>query len=209
MIQIKKHSSVKVPPETKVYFDIRKFDVGELLEFEITMDLFFSTDQSKYEFYIEQVPANNYYDSYYWDKDNLRYVTNKNVSCEIGGECTFSWEEIKQAGKNYIYIIPTEPYPNFYTSYYKEIEIEHLGGGLSDGAIAGIAIGCIIFVVIIVIIFISCCCFSCCPSGTIRPGIISGPTAVSVTVATPIYPLPVYPQAVYQTAVPYSSGVYI
>ena len=234
--ELKKHGSVEVVPGTQVYFDLRKFDVGELLEFEITMDLFFGDAQSKskYEFYIEQVPANNYYDSTYWNINNLRKVTDTKVSCESDGECTFSWEEIKKEGMNYIYIIPIEPFYGFYTLYDEEIEIEHLGGGLSAGAIAGIVIGCVAFVAIIVIIIVCCCCrcnpgcqtccynccpcchccFCCCPNRTVRPGIITGPSAVSVAVANPIYPQPVYPQPVYpqpvyQPAIPYSSGGYI
>ena len=233
--ELKKHSSVTVPPDTKVYFDLRKFDVGELLKFEITMDLFFSKDKSKYEFYIEQVPASNYYDSNYWNTNNLRKVVNKNVSCDSDDECTFSWEEIKQAGMNYIYIIPPAPYSNFYTFWDNEIEIEHLGG-LSAGAIAGIVIGCLAFVGIIAAIIGCCCCrnnprcytccYNCCPcchcclcccsrtqngkGGIVTPDIVQGPAPVPVEVATPIYPPPVYPQTVYTPkAVPYSSGVYI
>ena len=233
--ELKKHGSVEVPPETKVYFDIRKFDVGKLLEFEITMDLFHGGDRTKYEFYIEQVPATSYYDSHYWDTNNLRKVINKNVSCDSDDECTFSWEEIKEEGKNYIYIIPLAPFSNFYTFWDKEIEIEHLGG-LSAGAIAGIVIGCLAFVGIIAAIIGCCCCrnnprcytccYNCCPcchcclcccrssqyglSSTvpITPAVIPGPTPVSVV--TPVYPPPVYPPPVYPSSIPYSSsGAYI
>ena len=207
--ELKKHSSVKVPPDTRVYFDLSKFDVGESIEFEITMDLSVRGDRSNYEFQIDQVSAISYI-SDNWD--SLPRVTSRKVSCEIGGECTFSW-----------------------AGYSKKIEIEHLGGGLSAGAIAGIVIGCIVFVAIIVIMISCCCCrcnpgcqtscYSCCPcchccscccprvqygiGGAVRPGFITGPTAVPVAVATPIYPPPVYPQPVYQPAVPYSSGAYI
>ena len=235
--ELKKHGSVEVPPETKVYFDIRKFDVGKLLEFEITMDLShgFSSDRTQYEFYIEQVPATSYYDSHYWNTNNLRKVVNKNVSCDSDDECTFSWEEIKEEGKNYIYIIPLAPFSNFYTFWDKEIEIEHLGG-LSAGAIAGIVIGCLAFVGIIAAIIGCCCCrnnprcytccYNCCPcchcclcccrssqyglSSTvpITPAVIPGPTPVSVV--TPVYPPPVYPPPVYPSSIPYSSsGAYI
>ena len=226
--ELKKHSSVKVSPNTRVYFDLSKFDIGELIEFEITMDLSNGGNRNNYVFEIDQVSAISY-NSGNWA--SLPRVTSSDVSCKSGGECTFSWEETKEVGKDYIYIIPLAPYPG----YSKKIEIEHLDGGLSAGAIAGIVIGCIVFVAIIVIIISCCCCrcnpgcqtscYSCCPcchccscccprvqygiGGAVRPGFITGPTAVPVAVATPIYPPPVYPQPVYQPAVPYSSGAYI
>ena len=226
--ELKKHSSVKVPPDTRVYFDLSKFDVGESIEFEITMDLSNGGYRNKYDFKIDQVSAISYI-SDNWA--SLPQETSRDVSCKSGGECTFSWEETKEVGKDYIYIIPHTPYPG----YSKKIEIEHLGGGLSAGAIAGIVIGCIVFVAIIVILISCCCCrcnpgcqtscYSCCPcchccscccprvqygiGGAVRPGFITGPTAVPVAVATPIYPPPVYPQPIYQPAVPYSSGAYI
>ena len=81
--ELSKYSSVKVKPETKVYLDISSFSVGELISFEIDMYVFFgdSSCKERYEFYIEQVPATNYYDSHYWDLNVLRKVINKNVSC--------------------------------------------------------------------------------------------------------------------------------
>lgn len=221
--ELKKHSSVKVSPNTRVYFDLSKFDVGESIEFEITMDLSNGGNRNNYVFEIDQVSAISYI-SDNWA--SLPRETSSDVSCKSGGECTFSWEETKEVGKDYIYIIPLAPD----TGYSKKIEIEHLGGGLSAGAIAGIVIGCIVFVAIIVIMISCCCCrcnpgcqtscYSCCPcchccscccprvqygiGGAVRPGFISGPTAVPVAVATPIYPPPVY-----QPAIPYSSGAYI
>ena len=36
-IQLKKHSSVKVKPGTKVYLDLSSFEIGELISFEIEM----------------------------------------------------------------------------------------------------------------------------------------------------------------------------
>ena len=39
--QLKKHSSVKVAPLTRVYFDTKDFQTGELISLEIKMDLFF------------------------------------------------------------------------------------------------------------------------------------------------------------------------
>ena len=133
--ELSKHGSVKVAPNTKVYLDISTFPVGELISFDIDMDLFYGSlsDRESYEFFIEQVPANTYYDSYYWDLTILHKVINKNVSCS-GDDCTFKWEEIKEEGKNFIYIYPPPPYDNFYTFWGEKIKITHLGGsGLSAG----------------------------------------------------------------------------
>jgi hypothetical protein len=227
--ELKKHSSVKVPPGTRVYFDISEFNDGELIEFEMTMDLFFGGDRTKYQFRIGQVSATKYSG----DWESLPLVTNKNVVCDFDDECVFSWSEIKEAGKNSIYIIPLPPYG--YTTWDKEIEIEHLGG-LSGGAIAGIVLGCIAFVGIIAAIIGCCCCklnprcytccYTCCPcchcclcccrssqygistAVQISPGIMPGPVPVSVPVSAPFYPQPVPP--VYPPpGVPYSSAAYI
>ena len=233
--ELKKHSSVKVDPDTKVYFDLSPFDVGELIQFELIMDFFHILDKSKYVFYIEQVPANSYHDSTYWDKSKLREVINRNVSCDDDGECTFSWDEIKEEGKNFIYIIPRNPDFSF-TFFGNKIKIKHLGG-LSDGAIAGIVLGCLAFVGIIAAI-IGClccktnprcytCCYRCCPcchcclcccrstqyaiNGTVHvqvpPAVIPAP--VPAVIPDPYYPQPVYPQPAYAPAAPYSSGAYI
>ena len=85
--ELKKHSSVKVIPDTKVYLDLSNFETGDLIAFEIEMDLFYGSQTSFYEFYIDQVPASSYYDPTYWS--NLRRVKNANVSCESDNECTF------------------------------------------------------------------------------------------------------------------------
>ena len=175
--ELSKHGSVKVAPNTKVYLDISTFPVGELISFDIDMDLFYGSlsDRESYEFFIEQVPANTYYDPYYWDLTILHKVINKNVSCS-GDDCTFKWEEIKEEGKNFIYIYPPPPYDNFYTFWGEKIKITHLGGsGLSAGAIIGIVFGCIFFIVIIILLIVCCCCcrngntcyaccYRCCPS---------------------------------------------
>ena len=41
--QLKKHSSVKVIPDERVYFDISSFEVGDLITIEIIMDLWHGT----------------------------------------------------------------------------------------------------------------------------------------------------------------------
>ena len=167
--QLKKHSSVKVIPDTKVYLDIKDFEIGDLISFEIEMDLFYGNQTSFYEFYIDQVPASSYYDPTYWS--NLRRVKNANVSCESDNECTFKWEEIKKEGNNYIYIKTPEPFGDFYTFWEKRIKIENVGGNLSVGAIIGIVFGVIAFIVILVVLISCCCCYCsqtnrcslCCP----------------------------------------------
>ena len=83
--ELKKHSSLKVSPGTKVYLDLSSFKTGELISFEIEMDLLFAGKSTVYEFYIDQVPASSYYDSNYWN--SLRKVQNGNSSCDDYEEC--------------------------------------------------------------------------------------------------------------------------
>ena len=141
------------------------FEVGELIQFEITMDLSHGWDTSQCKFYIQHVGASTHYDGTAWA--NLPLMTNKNVSCDSDDDCTFSWDEIKQEGKNYIYISVPEPYSGFYSFWDEKIKIKHLGG-LSDAAIAGIVLGCCAFVGIIAAIIGCCCCkynprcYTCC-----------------------------------------------
>ena len=228
--ELSKHGSVKVIPETKVYMDISSFKTGELISFEITMDLFYgSSDTDSYTFKIDQVPASNYYDPDCWN--NLRIVTNKNVT-KSGDDYTFSWEEIKQEGKNYIYIFPPAPFPDFYTFWGEKIKITNLGGGLSTGAIIGIVLGVIFFIIILIILIFVCCycckcgncclccrCCSCCPccrrynyNVQVNQPIYPQPVYSQPAYPQPVYPQPVYPQPVYpQPAYPqpaYSQPVY-
>ena len=163
--KLPEHGSVTVEPKTKVYFDISSYHIGDSISFEINMDLFFGEPscKEKYEFYIEQVPTKSYSDPYYWSFENLRKVTNKNVSCS-GEDCTFTWEEIVEKGNYFIYIYPPTPFDGFYTMWGNKIKITHLGGGLGAGAIVGIVFGCLILLVILIIL-ISCCC-GCCRQGS-------------------------------------------
>lgn len=231
--QLKKHSSVKVAPLTRVYFDIKDFETGELISLEIKMDLFFGGNTNRYDFYIEQVPATSYYDPYYWDLDHLRFVENGNVTCDSDRECTFTWEEIKEEGKNFIFIIPPAPFDDFYTFWDKKIKIKNPGGELSGGAIAGIVIGCILFaaLAITLIAIAGCCCCNkscgdCCPSCAccaccfccnrihymtgmginvqVQPAILPPPASVPVYPAQ--VPPPVYPQPIYPTPA-YQPGI--
>ena len=213
--ELPKHSSVKVSPGTRVYFDLSPFKTGELISFEIILDLIF--DKDEYKFQIGQISSNSPYDVSSWE--NLHTVINKNVSCDdFGDECTFTWDEVKQDGKNYIYIIPSKP---SYSLWDGKIKIKHLGG-LSAGAIVGIVFGCLaIFAIIITVISCCCCrlnpscygcCYRCCPSCACagcacchccgrplnaRTNIqIQPPVVVPVTNAVypPQYPMP-YPSA--------------
>lgn len=210
--ELPKHSSVKVSPDTRVYFDLSPFKTGELISFEIILDLIFVKDE--YKFQIDQISSDSPYDISSWE--NLHTVVNKNVSCDdFGDECTFTWDEVKQEGKNYIYIIPSKPSYSFWDG---KIKIKHLGG-LSAGAIVGIVFGCIaIFTIIIVIISCCCCrlnpscygcCYRCCPSCAGCASCCSccyccrtpfiGPPAV-VPVSNAVYP----PQ--YPNVMPYPSA---
>lgn len=154
--ELKKHSSVKVVPNTKVYLDLSSFEIGDLISFEIKMDLFFGGNTNYYEFYIDQVPATSYYDPNYWN--NLPLVRNGNVSCDVDRECVFKWEEIKKEGSTYIYIIAPTPFEDFYTSWNKKIKIINLGGELNAGEIIGIVFGVIAFIAILVVLIVCCCC---------------------------------------------------
>ena len=152
--KLSKYSSVSVAPNTNVYLDLSSFKKGDLISLEIGMDLFFGGNRNYYEFYIDQVPASTYYDSSYWN--SLRKVKNSNVTCSTGKYCTFTWQEIKKEGSNYIYIIPPTPFSDFYTFWGKKIKISNTGG-LSTGAILGIVFGVIGFIAIIAVIIICCC----------------------------------------------------
>ena len=212
--ELKKYSSVKVYPGEQVYMDIRDFDIGDTIKLEIKMNIFSDGSKERYDFYIDQVPASNFHDNYYWT--GLRKVTNKKVSCD-DDKCTFRWDEIKQAGNNYIYIKPVEPYNSQY--WYDIIKIKNLGG-LSLGAIVGIVFGCIVFAAIAsIIISYYCCkrnarcynycrCCGCCPcyrqkgytgayntSVQIQPAIYPKPLVIPGVVPSPT-PVPVYPNAV-------------
>lgn len=217
--KLKKHSSVKVAPNTKVYLDLSDFDTGDLISFEIEMDLFFgsSSETNAYEFYIDQVPATSYYDPNYWN--NLRKVNNANVSCESGDDCTFSWEEIKKEGNTYIYIIPPEPFTDFYTFWGEKIKIKNIGGKLAAGAIVGIVIGVIAFIVILIVLISCCCCVfsqnkrcclccqccNCCCCKKTSYGVV---VQANVPYQQPVYQTPVAVNPVYPAPAPAPAPVY-
>jgi hypothetical protein len=205
--KLSKYSSVKVAPKVNVYLDLSSFKTGDLISLEIGMDLFFGGNTKTYEFYIDQVPASSYYDSKYWN--SLRKVKNSNVTCSRGDYCTFTWEEIKKEESTYIYIIPPEPFSDFYTFWGYKIKIINTGG-LSTGEIVGIVLGVVGFLVILGII-IYCCCY--------RKRYYGIEVPANNTVQQPAYqppvqnyqsPGPIYqpPGPAYQTPVqPYPQGI--
>ena len=90
--ELSKYGSLSVIQDTKVFLDITSFNMGKLITFEISMDLFLSHENTiSYTFQIEQV------DSWYWN--NLRTVINNNVTGSSSKKI-FKWEEIKQEEKN-------------------------------------------------------------------------------------------------------------
>ena len=219
--ELKKYSSVTVKSETKVYLDISSFKVGDLISFEIKMNLFFSSYRDSYTFQIGQITASSYYDPNCLN--NLQTVINKNLtSKDTFDDSTFTWEEVKEEGKNYIFIITKEPYSGFFSSYGNKIKISNKGG-LSSGSIAGIVVSVVLFVLIIVLIILLCrychqccsccsCCDCCCGCNCFLPikrnySVVIPTPNIQVQVQQPIYPQPVYPQPVYQQPV-YQEPVY-
>lgn len=153
--KIYKYSSVRVEPGTRVYLDISSFKTGELVKLEFSMDLFWgpSNIRYSYEFKIGQHYSKDIeYDSYW---TGLTSVVNRNYTCS-GSYCYYPWNEIKQAGSNYLLIIPSTPFTGFYTIHKEKIKVNHLGG-LSAGAIVGIVFGCIGGVVLLIVLIIKCC----------------------------------------------------
>ena len=219
--ELPKYSSVTVKPETKVYLDISSFKVGDLISFEFKMDLFFSSYRDRFTFQIAQVSASSYYDPNCWN--NLPVVVNKNLTSEdTFDDSIFTWEEIKEEGKNYIFIIPRDPLSTSHSSWDDEIKISNVGG-LSTGDIVGIVVGVVSFILIIILIILLCrychkccsccsCCDCCCGCNCFLPlksnyrQVILTPN-IQVQVQQPVYPQPVYQQPTYQQPV-YQQPVY-
>ena len=125
--ELKKYSSASVIPGTRVYLNISSFNTGELICLTFNMNLFFVDDDSQresYTFQIDQVSATNYDVPELWN--NLRTVTNQNVTKKDMKNYIFSWNEVKQEGKNYIFIIPITPFENYYNFWKNEIDIKNI-----------------------------------------------------------------------------------
>ena len=196
--KLAKYDSVNVAPNTHVYLDISSFKTGDTITIEIDMDVFFGDDKNKkqYDFQIDQVSASSYSDYNSWKY--LRPVNNSNVSCS-GWDCAFTWNEIKRAGSNYIFIIPPSPFSD-YEFFEKTIKIRHMGG-LSAGQIAGIVVGVVVFVGAFALII-----YCCVRRQVIRGGVVPQPgvpittytqpivtTTPIISVPPPAYPSPVQP----------------
>ena len=154
--ELKKFGSAEIIPDTKVYLDITSFNTGDVISFEFKMDLFFAhyEEQERYIFQIGQVFASSYADYSCWE--NLPNVTNRNVSKDgdFSDDYIFSWDEIKQEGKNYIFIICPEPFDDFYTFWGNKIKIKNIGGNGSSANVAVIVVIIIVVIIVIVIIII-------------------------------------------------------
>ena len=161
--ELSKYGSVEVSQaDTKVYLDITSFNTGDVISFEFIMDLFFADyyEQDRYIFQIGQVSASSYADYDCWK--NLPNVTNRNLTKDsgfTGDDYIFTWDEIKQEGKNYIFIICPEPYNDFFEFWGETIKIKNLGGNgtSTSGAVIAIIISVIFIVIIIIIIIVVCC----------------------------------------------------
>ena len=115
-IELPWHGSLEVIPDTFVYYDISSYDPGDTITFKITMSYFGSFSRSDcYNFQIDQVPTEDPHDSYY--RKNLRHVCNKNISYNDNSKSTrvYTWNETKQSGNHYIFIILPAPYNGFYS----------------------------------------------------------------------------------------------
>ena len=194
--KLAKYDSVSVAPNTHVYLDISSFKTGDTITIEIDMNVFFGSSENKkqYDFQIDQVSASSYADDSYWN--NLRPVSNSNVSCSRS-DCAFTWNEIKRSGIKYIFIIPLSPFDS-YERHEKTIKIRHMGG-LSAGQIAGIVVGVVVFVALLALIIF------CCIRKKIREAVIPKPgvtistytqpidTTPIISISPPTYPSPVQP----------------
>ena len=159
--EIEKYDSVEVIPDTKVYIDISSFNVGDLISIELGMELHYIGSPENKQFYIHkvgQVSSSTYFDSNAWN--NLPSVKNSNVTCDIKDYCIFRWEEIKQIGNNFVYILPLTPFSDFYSKHGQKIKISMIEEGKRKGpsvlGIVGIVLGCIGIISLIISIILYC-----------------------------------------------------
>ena len=180
--ELPKFGSVEALPDSKVYINISSYSIGELifLEFGVDYSTYYSFDKNyRYDMKIGQVSASNHYDQKEWN--SLTSFTNENRTCNSRKYCIFTWEEIKQKGNNFIYILPSEPYSGYYSNDGKKIKIsmieegkkkeeekkeqegtkesdvkkeEQGGKGLGAGAIVGIVFGCVGIISLIISIIL-------------------------------------------------------
>ena len=183
--KISKYSSSRVKPDTRVYIDISSFKTGELIKLELSMDQAMNLgNKNSYTFYIGQKYATDIKYDYYWQ--NLTKVVNKNYTSSSFSYYYYPWNEIKQAGTNYVLIIPPAPFDSFYTSHNEKIKVNHLGG-LSAGAIVGIVFGCVGGVVLLIVLIIKCC------NSPQKPDYADNNPQAPLTTVQPIIPTVVQP----------------
>lgn len=151
--KLSKYSSVSVKAETRVYLDIDSYKTGDTLKFEFSLDLLSTRTQQSYSFLIGQTTSSSYLDYNTWE--HLSERTSYDLKCDSFKYCTAKYQETKQSGTKYMYIIPKKPPSYFYWN--NDIKVAQKGG-LSAGAIAGIVIGCVAGVVILIVIIYYCCC---------------------------------------------------
>ena len=127
-IELQKFGEINVGYNTRVYFNISSYIIGEHISFEIIMDLSNANywfQRENYYFYIAQVSTIYYDDNNYWS--NLPIVNNGNKSCDKNYLCIFKWEEIiGKVGNNYIFIELIAPYSGFFFLDEKQIKIKNV-----------------------------------------------------------------------------------
>ena len=137
-------STIKVYPESYVYFDIKEFNVSQKIKFEFKLPDF-EDRVDYYSFKIGQSSSEDYQDLNEWN--NLKTKTSKCAS-EKDIKCFYEWTETKLENSKYILIIPLKPLDIYMT----EVEIYFANNKTRDqliwffilAAIIGISI-CIAF----------------------------------------------------------------
>ena len=110
--------TIIVSPYTYVYFDAKKYKVGEKLNFK------FRIPEERFDYYsfkIGQSSSNDYTNLEEWD-----YLHEVKVKCGAreGFECFYEWTETKSENTTYIFIIPLKPSPELSSN----IEISFTNG---------------------------------------------------------------------------------
>ena len=121
-------STIKVYPESYVYFDIKKFNVSQKIKFEFKLPNF-EDRVDYYSFKIGQSSSEDYQDLNEWN--NLKTKTSKCAS-EKDIKCFYEWTETKLENSKYILIIPLKPLNKYLT----EVEIYFANNKKRDQLIA-------------------------------------------------------------------------
>ena len=133
-------STIKVDPESYVYFDIKKFNVDQKIKLEFKLpDYDYRVDY--YSFKIGQSSNEDYQDLNEWN--NLKTKKSKCAS-EKRVKCFYEWTETKLENSKYILIIPLKP-----SKGHSQVEIYFANNKTRDQLIA--------FFLIVAFIGISIC----------------------------------------------------